>query len=55
MWKDLGKKNEISLEQERINKNHELEKEWLEVEKERWAYERQKEEREREKIRWILI
>jgi len=30
----------MSLEQERINKNHELEKERLEVEKERWAYKR---------------
>ena len=41
----------MSLEQERINKNHELEKERLKVEKERWAYERQKEEREREKMK----
>ncbi len=38
-------KKKMSLEQERINKNHELEKERLDVEKERWAYERQKEEK----------
>ena len=39
------------LEQERLSKNHELEKKRLEVEKERWAYEKQKEESERERMK----